>query len=118
MKSPVKANQRQRVYARDGYKCLYCGFCLRGLPSLSTVDHIIPQSLGGSHADDNLRTACKGCNSTKRDRSEQWLRLFMGFRHTRYAQAISMGQYFQLVDLGAVLDPIPAVAFFYESPVA
>lgn len=115
MKSAVKANQRQRIYARDGYRCLYCGFALFGLPELSTIDHIIPQTFGGSHDDDNLRMACKGCNSTKKAQSEQWLRLFMGFRQTKYAQIISLGQYHQLLAAGAVLDPLPHVTFFYES---
>jgi 5-methylcytosine-specific restriction endonuclease McrA len=33
-----------------------------------TVDHIIPISKGGSHTWDNVRLACRGCNTAKRDR--------------------------------------------------
>lgn len=33
-----------------------------------TIDHIVPQSLGGSYELDNLRLACWDCNLSKGDR--------------------------------------------------
>jgi hypothetical protein len=51
------------IYARDGYKCTYCG----SKKDLS-VDHIVPVSRGGSNENDNLVTACRSCNSSKGDK--------------------------------------------------
>lgn len=54
---------RRNVFLRDDYRCCYCGrqFCASEL----TVDHLIPQCLGGDSSWDNLASACKSCNSTK-----------------------------------------------------
>lgn len=43
--------------------CTYCG-------SLSdiTIDHIVPISKGGNHSIGNLTSACKSCNSSKKDK--------------------------------------------------
>lgn len=46
---------------RDGNQCKYCGSTARTL----TVDHIIPQSKGGSDHTDNLCLACRRCNTLK-----------------------------------------------------
>lgn len=40
--------------------CCYCG-----QPGPSTVDHYIPLARGGTHTLDNLRPACRSCNSRK-----------------------------------------------------
>lgn len=52
--------RRNKIYARDGNACVYCGATLA-----LTIDHVIPQSKGGTHDDDNLATCCKSCNSSK-----------------------------------------------------
>lgn len=53
------------IYARDRFKCTYCG---RG-PSTHDVvlnaDHVIPRSKGGQDIAGNLTTACKPCNLQK-----------------------------------------------------
>lgn len=59
-KSKVSPRRRDRVYARDGYKCLACG----AIDDL-TLDHIQPQSRGGGHQETNLRTLCRSCNSRR-----------------------------------------------------
>lgn len=53
---------RENVYRRDNYECVYCGCDNR---KTLTLDHVIPQSKGGKDAWDNLVTACKKCNSEK-----------------------------------------------------
>jgi len=49
-------------------KCVYCG----SVEDL-TLDHIKPQSLGGTHDISNLVVACRTCNSSKNDKTvEEW----------------------------------------------
>lgn len=51
---------RETVMARDGHRCVRCG----STEDL-TVDHIFPQSMGGTHAITNLRCLCRSCNSAR-----------------------------------------------------
>ena len=51
---------RTKVFERDAYRCVHCATHL----SL-TVDHIKPESKGGTLDFDNLQTLCRPCNSRK-----------------------------------------------------
>lgn len=51
---------RQNVFKRDRNRCVYCG-----TRDTLTIDHVIPKSMGGRDAWDNLVTACQKCNSKK-----------------------------------------------------
>ena len=52
---------RQSVFYRDGFTCQYCRKATKQL----TLDHIIPRSRGGTHAWDNVVSACIPCNHRK-----------------------------------------------------
>lgn len=52
---------KQEIFRRDQFKCQYCGKNSREL----TVDHILPQHLGGESTWTNLVTACADCNHKK-----------------------------------------------------
>ena len=54
---------RTNVYARDNYRCQYCGEQL-GEEAL-TYDHVVPRSAGGRREWTNIVTACRPCNSRK-----------------------------------------------------
>lgn len=59
----AKAQRRRRIFARDGYRCVYCG---KVLPDeLLSLDHVEPRRKGGDHSDGNLVTACRPCNLAK-----------------------------------------------------
>jgi hypothetical protein len=60
--------RRMAIYERDGFACQYCGRDMCDEVRARCVDHVVPISRGGSHDDDNLVTACKGCNGTKGNR--------------------------------------------------
>ena len=45
------------------YKCVRCGKSFR--KGDVDIDHILPQSLGGSNHPDNLQCMCKSCNRSK-----------------------------------------------------
>ena len=51
-----------------------CAGCRVMFPFLNfTVDHIIPQSRGGTDHLDNLQLLCGACNSLKGDRPQEYL---------------------------------------------
>ena len=54
---------QQKVWARDGFQCLYCGVMM-GDQQL-TVDHFIPLELGGGNDWSNYVSACRRCNKKK-----------------------------------------------------
>ena len=55
---------RRALFARDGWKCVYCGTAAGRL----TLDHVIPRSKGGDSVWENVVTACAPCNLRKGDR--------------------------------------------------
>jgi 5-methylcytosine-specific restriction endonuclease McrA len=54
---------RDNIYTRDNGHCMYCG--KRVSKSDFTLDHVIPQFLGGPYNWTNLVVACKNCNGIK-----------------------------------------------------
>jgi 5-methylcytosine-specific restriction endonuclease McrA len=55
---------RRAVFARDSWKCQYCG-----TTSHLTVDHVIPRSRGGPSDWENIVTSCAPCNRRKGNRT-------------------------------------------------
>lgn len=53
---------RDNIFKRDDYKCVYCESTE---VKTFTLDHVIPQSKGGPDTWENLVTACKACNCEK-----------------------------------------------------
>src|SRR5690606_9577298 len=58
---------RSALFARDGYRCVYCGV-VQDEEQLS-VDHVQPRMRGGDGSGGNLVTACRACNTRKAGRS-------------------------------------------------
>ena len=66
---------RSSVFEKNEGKCYLCKIethlerkAIGYEPNLSTVDHIIPISKGGSHTWESVRNCCLKCNITKHDR--------------------------------------------------
>jgi 5-methylcytosine-specific restriction endonuclease McrA len=55
---------RRVLFARDGWRCVYCGENGGRL----TLDHVVPRSRGGDSVWENVVTACAPCNLRKGDR--------------------------------------------------
>ena len=55
---------RRALFARDGWRCVYCGTSTGRL----TLDHVVPRSKGGESVWENVVTACAPCNLRKGDR--------------------------------------------------
>src|SRR5881396_3508172 len=54
---------RRALFARDGWRCVYCGSSGR-----LTLDHVVPRSRGGDSVWENVVTSCAPCNLRKGDR--------------------------------------------------
>jgi hypothetical protein len=61
------------ILARDKWTCRSCGRTAKDGVTLE-VDHIIPRSLGGTDAPENLQTLCKKCNIGKSNKDSTDLR--------------------------------------------
>lgn len=59
----ISGQTQQRVWARDGFKCLYCGRKMG--ETLMTIDHFVPLELGGENDESNYLSSCRGCNKKK-----------------------------------------------------
>ena len=59
--------KRAEVFARDGYRCVYCGTV--SPTDLLSVDHVQPRVKGGDSSGGNVVTACIPCNTAKGARS-------------------------------------------------
>lgn len=59
----VSKRLRFEVLRRDGHRCRYCGGCAPDVKL--TVDHVVPETLGGATVPENLVAACESCNSGK-----------------------------------------------------
>lgn len=59
----VSKRLRYEILRRDNHACRYCG--ATAPQAKLAVDHVIPQSLGGSDKPDNLVASCADCNAGK-----------------------------------------------------
>ena len=55
---------RRALFARDGWRCVYCGTSGGRL----TLDHVVPRSRGGDSVWENVVTSCAPCNLRKGNR--------------------------------------------------
>lgn len=65
VKVPFRARAsltRRAVFARDEWRCQYCG------SSAENVDHVVPRSRGGTHSWENVVASCRRCNAKKENR--------------------------------------------------
>jgi 5-methylcytosine-specific restriction endonuclease McrA len=64
----ISRAKRERVYLRDGYRCVECGAHRDELPLGARglgLDHVIPVVAGGDNSEENLQTMCGPCNCAK-----------------------------------------------------
>lgn len=60
VKAAIPDALRWEVWERDNFTCQHCGS-----RKYLSVDHIIPESRGGTLEIENLQTLCRKCNSSK-----------------------------------------------------
>jgi hypothetical protein len=81
MTLPLSADARREVARRAGHSCSYCRSREAVVGASFTVDHIIPQALGGSDALDNLCLACWDCNRRYLLDTNIWLERMLDQEH-------------------------------------
>ncbi|MDQ3866430.1 MAG: HNH endonuclease [Actinomycetota bacterium] len=64
-KSVQRKISRRALFARDRWRCQYCGTESGKL----TLDHVVPRSRGGESVWENVVTSCAPCNLRKGDRT-------------------------------------------------
>ena len=69
----TKRISRRVLFARDGWKCVYCGSEGNRL----TLDHVVPRSRGGTSVWENVVTSCAPCNLRKGNRSLEEARMVL-----------------------------------------
>lgn len=62
-KDRIPLNLRRSVVARDGNHCVYCDEDLTS--GEIHIDHVIPESKGGTTTYANLQVTCRRCNLAK-----------------------------------------------------
>ena len=105
----ISAALRQRVAAAAGYRCGYCLTSQRIVGPLLEIDHIIPESRGGTDNEDNLFLACPMCNSHKAEKVEAF--------DTGTATIVALfnprterwQDHFRWIDDGAVVEGVSAI---------
>jgi 5-methylcytosine-specific restriction endonuclease McrA len=63
-----RPEKRQRIYARDGFRCLWCGRHASTRGVKLSLDHFLPRVRKGCNSTHNLLTSCTRCNSQRQDR--------------------------------------------------
>jgi hypothetical protein len=64
-KSRSKANARQKLLARDGGDCWYCG---KPMGDDCTIEHLVPKADGGRNSLANYALAHRACNQRAADK--------------------------------------------------
>ena len=59
----VSKRTRFEVLRRDDYTCRYC----RSTENPLTIDHVVPEALGGGNDPSNLVAACRDCYNWLRE---------------------------------------------------
>ncbi len=75
----LRPEKRQRIYARDHFRCQWCRRHASEPGVKLTIDHLLPRALGGDNATENMFTACAKCNFKRQDRPVTFMfRLLLG----------------------------------------
>lgn len=83
-----RKERRLGLYLRDGMCCLWCGAGVEDEGVTLSLDHVIPDSLGGGNESSNLITSCRKCNSERGAKSVAEFALIMAPRVGKSAREI------------------------------
>lgn len=67
-KNHISSKLRNRISQKFHRRCAYCQSQEENLGTQFTIDHIIPEALGGETVEENLCLACWDCNLSKKSK--------------------------------------------------
>ena len=81
---------RAHLYARDAYRCQYCG--RRSTADELTYDHVVPKAQGGTTCWTNIVSCCIACNHKKGGRTprEAGMRLLVSPAQPTWRPAVAI----------------------------
>lgn len=110
----MKTTKRERVHAKTGGRCSYCGIHV----SLLTfaVDHVTARKHGGSNRIENLMPACTSCNGAKGAKTVEDYRMYLVAKSVAGGPVFGHSQLLYLKEAGAfpVLGFDREHRFFFE----
>ncbi len=111
-RAPVPKRVRFEVLRRDNYTCRYC----RSTDNPLTIDHVIPDVLGGSNDPSNLVAACKDCNAGKASSSPDEATVAqVSEEQLRWARAVRLAASRALAEQEAMIERLgPFFDYWYE----
>ncbi|HSN75327.1 MAG TPA: HNH endonuclease [Anaerolineae bacterium] len=65
MSTYLPAMLRQKLQDADDQRCAYCQTSVGNTGQPLTIDHVVPQAIGGEAVFENLCLACRRCNEFK-----------------------------------------------------
>jgi 5-methylcytosine-specific restriction endonuclease McrA len=78
----IPSELRQKVFEVKGTICFCCGIDVLLIPKRDrTVDHIKQVFLGGRNNIENLRAACRRCNITRHNMTDEELKEYIENKH-------------------------------------
>lgn len=66
MTGNIHQSKKIKIWIKDKLTCTYCSKKSSNKITI-TIDHVLPQHLGGTNEYRNLTTACHRCNTKKKD---------------------------------------------------
>lgn len=95
----AKVGKRERVFAKTGGRCAYCGTALL-LESFS-IDHVQARRNGGSNRICNLMPACNPCNLAKGSKDLEHYRMYLSAKSVTGTPVFGQSQLLWLREAGA-----------------
>lgn len=105
----MKPAKREKVFRKFDGHCAYCGHPIDA--ATFTVDHVIPQSKGGTGRIENLLPCCHQCNQLKAAESIEMLRIEL-FWHKIWPKMTLEN----IKDFSNIRKKAAAYKFYFEKP--
>jgi len=113
-RDPVLTNEK--LFARDRNVCAFCGEQFKD--RVLSRDHVIPASRGGLDLWTNLVSACRNCNSKKRDRTPEQAGmplLYLPYVPSRWEDFILRNRHIRADQMEFLLAKVPRVSRLHLS---
>lgn len=115
-KKKITPRNRTIAFMKTDFCCSYCGSKFKDDLWDACLDHVIPESRGGSNKHENLIPACRSCNASKSTKTLDEYRLVCWARNEFPDANLTLNQIQTLLNLGALVcqTEYASHAFYFE----